>query len=130
LAITAIGLCDDLTAAGFGGSAKTGSSGVSGVLTCTYGYGVENVTLWGTVEGGYPDASSSPTATINSQVVGAMNLQISGPPASSLFAALQTPSQSGATTATSPGGRVSCNKFPNGDVFCQVSSVVGISTPN
>jgi hypothetical protein len=122
-----LGLCDDLRAAGLG-TALQGHAELKGVLTCDYGFGVDIVAFWGKVVAGYPElAPTSPTASVNGQDLAALNVQLSGSQAVSLFQALPT-SPSDPTKSSSPTGRVTCEKLSGtAAVFCQISGVVGLS---
>jgi hypothetical protein len=125
--MAASGLCDDLRAAGLG-AATPGHAELQGVLKCDYGYGVDIVAFWGKVVAGYPDVpSTSPTASVNGGQVAALNVQLSGSQAANLFQALPA-DPSDPSKASSPSGRVACQKYPgSAGVFCEITGVVGLS---
>lgn len=128
------GFYDDLSEVlgGPPGDSK-GRIGVGGAVKSFPGFGVDGVGFWGPVRAGYTSGvSSTPSVEVNGQIVGSMDVVMSGVAADHLFAAMSgtwsvfLPSNE----KTSPAGRIHCTQRATGPSTCQLRGVVGIDTSN
>jgi hypothetical protein len=104
---------------------------VKNALSCGAGYGIELISLWGTVTVGYVVAPADPpTEKINGQEVGAMDVALEGAPALRLFNAMSRTWSvyQPDNVKRSQRGRVHCEKYTDTAAFCTLRGFVGFST--
>ena len=103
------------------------------LISAHYGYGVDLVEVHGDFSAGYGHAeAAAPSAQVNGQTVGVMNLMLRGESAVKLNAAMKVATTSKSTSVgsvrTSQDGRIECATYPDATVWCTISNVVGFAS--